>query len=340
MLFKANHSPIGVALGAAAVRAVQLRRAAHGWAVLDTVELARLNPDAPFDAAEAQRLAAVLRRRAFVGTEVVVSLPNAELIRGLVEVPSQDGGDPFMAAARDVERTHNLQPGGYELAAWLPPASGTRRHAAVCVTGCTHESAEALLDAFDAADLDVAALDSRACALSRVVDTAEDAGTHLTAVLDVEHDSAELVLLHRGAVAYQRPLIDAGLNQIHQRLAEHGLGRAAAEHCLKQVGLADAGGTEKPRVREALSAYTQSLVNETRPALDYAARVYSDLPIERFVLAGAGADVPVLGYELRQQLRLEPAEAQPADIDTNGQPVHAVALGLALHPQEVSWAAA
>ncbi|MEL7087820.1 MAG: hypothetical protein AAGL98_05160 [Planctomycetota bacterium] len=338
MWFTPRHTPIGIEISTTSLRAVQLRRAGAAWAVHDQVTLPRTESAASFTSEQARRLVGVLRRRGFAGRRVVVSLPNRDVIRGLFEVEGKDAGDPFLAVARDIERTHHLEPGGYELAAWLPPASGLQRKSAVCVTGCTHDTARRVVGAFAAVGYDAAAIDGRATALGRVV---ESPGDRLTVALDIEHESAELVLLNDGSVVYQRPLMDAGLDQTHRRLADKGLSPEAAEHGLRTLGLADAQNPQGQMVRDVLLAYVQNLVQEARPALDYAARMYVDYPVGRLAVVGPGAKVPLLDYELRQQLGYDAAPLECAVALTSAvEPDFAVPLGLALHPQEVSWAVA
>lgn len=334
-------SPIGVELTPGRIRAAQLRRTSSGWQLLDRFELSRPTEGPVCSADDALRLASTLRRRRFVGSDVVLSLPNRELIRGLLEVTHEKGGDPLRAAAKDVERTHRLEPGNYELAAWLPPASGNRRQTAVCVSGVAHAVSLPLLEAFDAAGLYVAAIDSRACALTRAIDTETRDGRHLTAVLDIEHPAGELMLLHQGSVVYQRPLIDAGLDQALRRLQEFGLEPDAAALALREYGMSDLETPVGKKVRDTLSHFVSGLIQEARPAIDYAARVYSDLPIRRFALVGEAAAVPLLGFEICQQLRLDAATTQPNQIvNVDPAPAYAVALGLTLHPEEATWAAA
>lgn len=337
-LLKPKHTPIGIEISAHALRAVQLQRRGSAWSILDQVTTTRADPTVTFGVREAQQLADVLHRRSFVGRRAVVSLPNGDMIRGLFEAEDKNANDPFLTIAQDIERTHNLEPGSYELAAWLPPASGARRKAAVCVAGCTHATAQNLITAFEAINYEVAAIDSRACALGRLVDSP---AKRVTAVLDIEHDSAELVLINAGSVVYQRPLIDAGLGQIHRRLLDQGLGGEAADHCLKTIGLGAIQNRQGQLIRDALLGFVQHVAQEARPALDYAARVYSEMPIGQFTLVGSAAQVPLLEYELRQQLGFDAAALEcPVYLDAEIDPCFAVGLGLALHPQEVAWTAA
>ncbi|MEO1237322.1 MAG: hypothetical protein AAFX76_11095, partial [Planctomycetota bacterium] len=98
MLFprKPALSPIGVELSARSLRAVQLESRVGGWRVRDAVSLNRPVGDAALGIEEASRLAGVLRRRAFVGDRLVVSLPNRDVVRGLIEVAAS-AADPILA---------------------------------------------------------------------------------------------------------------------------------------------------------------------------------------------------------------------------------------------------
>ncbi|MEM9417877.1 MAG: pilus assembly protein PilM [Planctomycetota bacterium] len=340
MIGRPTTTPIGLDLGDTTLRAMQLQRRNGRWEVREAIEMSRLRPGKQFDEDEAHRLAAVLSRRSFTGQSLVVSLPNGELIRGLVEVNGKTEDGPMFEAALEIERTHVLEPGTYELAAWLPPAGSHRRQTAVCVNGCKHDTSTALLDAFEAAGLTVLALDSRACAIGRVLEPADRDQSQLTAVLDIEIDSTELTLIHDGNVVYQRALLDAGLNQAEKRLTEHGLSQESARHSLTTYGLIHVEHDYAEPVRKALIGFIRSLVQEAEPAIDYAARIYTDLPIERLAVVGSGAAVPALSYELQQQLRLATL-AKPIEVVSLHQTASfAVALGMALHPEEVKWAAA
>ncbi len=338
---RTRFSPIGVELSAGFIRAVQLRRVAQGWALHDRVDLPRADPGQPFTASDARRLAATLGRRRFAPRPLVLSLPHRDTISGLLEVTHDKTSDPLRAAAQDVERTHQLPPGGYELAAWLPPVTGQRRQTAVCVTGCTHAASQNLLKHFDAAGLHVNALDSRAFALSRVIDIEAGPTRCLTAVIDTEHDSAQLILLLAGSVIYQRPLIDAGFRDALRPLVDRGLAPDTAAYGLRELGLTDRDSTYGLKICTALTAYAAALVREAHPALDYASRLFTDLPIQRFALVGDSGDIPLLGYEVCQQLRLDAAVIQPPALTHHAPDATlAVALGLTLHPEEAAWAAA
>ncbi len=374
--FTSRRSAIGVAVSPRCIEAVQLElrggRRGGRPAVRDAVALARRSPGEGFDAAEAARLAGVLRRRRFMGNDVVLALPNARLVRGLIEVPG-NSVDPVAAAAREAERTHGLAPGGYELAAWRPElpraaagGGGGGRQAVVCVSGARHADAAPWLEAFGAAGLSVNALDTRACAVSRVLpgggvgergEGGEGPRATITAVLDMDHAAAELVLLQGGSVVYQRPLLDSGLVRLYAALGEAGVDERAAGVLLGATGYAGdggAGGSGGERggaaalhgegmrgVRGVMEGYVRGVVAEVEPALGYAARVYPDWPVERLVVVGEAARVRGLEGALREAMGL-PGPVLLASDDAGGADSRrlAVAFGMALYPRGAACAAA
>ena len=335
-----RRSPIGVAVSSSCIEAVQLERRGGKAALRDAVALTRLDPGGACSPREALRLAAVLRRRRFVGTDVVLALPDDRLVRGLVEVP-HNAGDPIAAAARETERTHGLAAGSYELAAWRPELPRPGRQAAVCISGVRHADTLPWLEAFEAAGLSVNAMDTRACAISRVLPAGGAQDPSITMVLDVNDDAAELILLQRGDVVYQRSLPDAGLKTLIEALAEAGLEGDAAREALGRAGSEGEPGRGGARVGGALDRYTQALVREVEPALEYARRVYPDWPIERLAVVGEAGGVGGIEAALREALAMPGPVLLTSDESGVAEPRRlAVAYGMALYPRGAACAAA
>ena len=67
------------------------------------------------------------------------------------------------------------------------------------------------------------------------------------------------MLLHDGVVVYERPLLDAGLEHPRRGLAELGLEARAADHCLRSIGLAEAGAAAAPLPAAKPAAAVRSL---------------------------------------------------------------------------------
>ncbi len=326
-----NHklSPIGVSLEADALRAVQYQHRGSGWALCDAVTVPREEASAPLAAEDVTLLAEVLKRRRFKGDRVAAALPNAELIRGLVEVKPDDH-EALLNAALEIERGNGLEPGTYELAAWEPDMPAESRQAAVVVNGCRHDDAERWLLWFNRAGLRLEALDSRSSAAARCVDTDRaSAGDHLTAVLDIGRTESELILVRRGVVVYQRSLIDAGLGAAHAFLADQGLDHHLAAFVLHQGD--DATHRHRATRDTAIARLARAVAQEADPALDYAARLYAPQVIERLAVIGEGASIDGLEEAVAQELSLATASTRRPDAGGETQDrAYTVATGLAL----------
>src|SRR5437667_135061 len=90
-----------------------------------------------------------------------------------------------------------------------------RRRVGRMGAACPHESAEELLAPVEGAGFEVVALDHPGWALARCL---PNAGAR--AVLDLGWTGAVLVLVHEGAVRYERAIEGGALGALHARLAE------------------------------------------------------------------------------------------------------------------------
>ncbi len=327
-------SPVAVTFSGGTLRAVQLERRRLGWAVREALAL-RPEPDVDGDAGDraVRRLAEVWARRRFVGTDVVFALPNADLIRSLLEVDA-DKDDPLLAAAVETERVHGLSPGTYELTAWRPEQASGGRRSAVMVVGAAHDATRRWAERFSDVGLTATHVECRASAAASLLglDGSDERGQ---VVLDIGHGSTELAVVRDGTVIYQRALPGLGIASPVAALADDGLDAELARHAIETAGLiGDAGANGlpyAPQVRRVLAAFVKDLVREAEPALDYAARLYAPQLIDTLTVLADGAAVPGLEGELAQRLSLEPLPVRCAQVQgLPGQAGYAVALGLCL----------
>jgi len=355
---------IGLDLGARHARVAQLERAPRGtggWRARALAVLPR--PAGAAEAAptadEARSLRGALERQGFVGRQVVLAVPHRGLRAGIIELPPVPTVAARDAVARaELARMHKCDPAGFEMAYWeLPAPPRASRLGTFMAVACPHAEADALIAPFDAAGLDVVALDVRACAAARALGAAVPAGARAAAALDLGHSAARLLVFTRGAVVYDRVMGDAALGALHKGLCKQfALDPEVCDYLLGEVdvsgdGSAPAGadpgaghGAEAVAAVHAdaartVAAHLAPLARELATSLAYVARQYPELLVDRLLLTGAGAGIRGLDALLGRGLGLavqcvtvgELVVVPPALVAHAGAVNFATAVGLTLH---------
>jgi Tfp pilus assembly PilM family ATPase len=209
-----RRSPIGIDVGARAVKAVQLRAVAgHRWAVAAWACIPRALADnavngapqaasvtAPLSAAEVRRLHDVLDRQGFRGRDVVLAVPSSRLMSASLDLPPRSSGAPVDSIARaEFARAHKLplDPPNFEFEHWeLPAPARAGRTAQALAVGCTHADADAVIQPFEDDGLDVLAFDAEAWALARACAPLAAPPGRITALLDLGWNGCRLVVVH------------------------------------------------------------------------------------------------------------------------------------------------
>ena len=96
-------SPIGLDVGSRQIHAVQLSRDTDGaWSLRASAGFPRSagQEGKPLTAAEAARIADVLFRRNFSGSEIVLAVPDDKLLTTNLELPPRNGEIPLDEIAR------------------------------------------------------------------------------------------------------------------------------------------------------------------------------------------------------------------------------------------------
>jgi Tfp pilus assembly PilM family ATPase len=231
----------------------------------------------------------------------------------------------------------------------LPAPHRSNKATHLMAVGLPHARADALLDAFESARLQVDAVDVAPCALARACAPAVG-NDGITAILDLGWTSGVLSLLHQGAVIYGRVLADAGVAHLHTALARRlGLDDEVIEYLLAEVGFgrdASAGGGEFQELQELqelqeprqepqtggdgeaeaddfetpddalalLAAHADGVARELQVSFSYATHQYPDAPITKVLLVGGGAAVPGFAARLSDALGVEAAPVTPTDL--------------------------
>lgn len=346
-----TRSAIGLDIGHATIKAVQLEHLGERPRLVAAAVVERLEPGQPLSIKETKRLREVLIRRGFIGRRVVIAAPPDAARCNLLSLPPRDSGAPVIDIARaEMSRAHRVSPEALEVALWdVPPPVRATDGVPTMVAACLHEPAEQILDALEAANFEVIAVDLACWAIARAMgDLLNSPG--IVAALDLGYRLATLVLLHQGTVIYERPLGGMGLEPLIETTRRQAqLDPQLVDYLLFNAGFNGASAELAEhhhlvdRVRAPLEVHFDQIAQELRLSLGYAANEYPAATSDYLLLTGAGAAIPGLNKYLAETLQVEVDVLLPAAVcahtgaqtrDAN-EPALAIATGLALHEQEV-----
>ena len=288
MIRSRGHSPIGLHYDQRSFRVVQLSRRHGRWALAAAARVQRTGRGQCPDIGELKSLQTVLNRQGFVGSRVVLAVPTSQMLMGVVEVPPRSSGAPIGEIARsELARIHGCNPVSIESTCWeLPRVLGGQTATQALTLGCPHAVADPLLDAFDEAGLDIAALDSEVSAAIRICGR-RFAGDGLAGIIDFGWNDTQLSLLLGGQILYHRTIVDAGIGPIATQLAETlGVDDTIVDRLVTASTADGAGGNVHDAVRDALEAHWRLIVEETAAPLSYVAHQYVDADVQELFLTG------------------------------------------------------
>lgn len=336
LLGTSSHSPIGVDIGTASIKAAQLHRGAGGWELRRAVNLSRAPESKHFTATEATLLADVLERQGFRGKEVVLAAPGAALMVDVLDLPPRDSGAPIdQLAAEEVARSHKLEPNTFCISVWdLPVGQRGSAGASAMSVALRHTDAETLLNPLEETGLTVTAIDSPAAALARVSRVGTPASAGIRAILDIGFSAATLMLAAGEGVIYQRRMTDAGLSAlVASLLSEMHIGGEDSLHVLRELGVAETitHGPAASRVRGMVLRHLESLTGEIEAGLQYAKHRHPGIPFEELLLAGGGAAIRGADALLASRLEVTARPLHALGEHSTVDAIFAQAIGLALY---------
>lgn len=342
-------SPIGIDLGSRAIKAVQMRfGGGREPMVIASAALLRKDSEAPIAIEDITRLAQVLSRRGFRGSDVVLAAPANRLESDMLELPARASGAPVdELASAEIARSAKLDAGAYEAACWDVPVarSGAGAGTSVLAVALRHEDAEALIAPFDLAGLKVRAIEPASCALARALEysakkSGDGAGANersIVALLDLGWHAGTVNLISDGQVLYQRALFECGVGPLYRQLAEkHGLDEEAADVVLCDTSAPEAAGAV---VSSLIQAFVAQVAEEVSASLAFARHRYSGRKVNQAVLVGGGSKIRGLAGAMAGAIEL-PVEVLGAPDGAgagagDGEWAQlALAVGLALHREE------
>lgn len=347
-----SRGPIGLDVGERWVKAVQLSRDAKprmlAAAALprDAAPPGDVQPLHPLSNEEVRRLKTVLARRGFGYGSIIAAAPGACVFTSVLDLPPRSSGAPLEQIARtELAHVHRREPATMEVAFWeLPKPARTGEGVPAMAVGCSHDDALRLIEPLERRRLNVSVLDTQGWALARACGPMMEEDGGMVAAVDLGWIAATLVLLHQGAVVYERQLGSLGIRTLSEALRkEHGYTPEVIDFVLRDAGFGDGGGAREARAvakaRGTLEGHFDTLKQELRLAVSYAQHQYPQAAVTRIVLTGGGAGIPSLDSHVAASLdvpvqRLTPGvivDCPPSLAREADDASLAVAVGLALY---------
>jgi Tfp pilus assembly PilM family ATPase len=311
--FKSRFSPIGIDVGAASIKAMQVSHLPGGkFRIEAAATIPHASADGKMDAAAVARLTDVLARQGFRGHRVVLAASSSKLTVEVLDLPPRASGAPIDQLARvELVRLAKLESDPFESASWdLPaPARGGSGTALMAVAAKVADT-EPLYRMFESRGLYVESIDVPACAVARAAHWRIDPAA-MTAVLDLGHSRAGLYMLHAGTVVFQRGLSNSGVHPLKADLAKRlQVDAEVAEHLLNETAIAETAENPRPidAVKTVVARYADSLASELNSTLSYVGHRYPQSNLETMLLIGGGSRLgglqPLLGEQLG--MKVEP----------------------------------
>lgn len=224
-------SVIGVDISTPMVRAVQLVREGHAaprrfaTAAFPILRRPNARPEDEFD-----RLAGALLRRAFVGSEIALCLPDDRLLTAVLQLPPASSGAPLpQLAAAELSRLFKREPGSLETTIWdLPAAARQLNGSCQCLTlSAGHDHTEPLIEAAASAGLTVRSIEPRPAVLARAAQLLVNRGaTHATntsratVIVNIGHTTGQITVARGARLLHQTPMDGCGTISVSLPVAE------------------------------------------------------------------------------------------------------------------------
>lgn len=343
-------SPVGIDFGQRLIKAVQCKRVRGGWRLARAIAIPRAERTAIPSAAECARLAGVLYRRGFEGSDVVVAAPHGALLSSVMDLPPRSSGAPVDTIARmELARSHKRDASALEVAWWdlpepaRPGGSRASDGMAAMAVGMTHEHSAAILDGMSAAGLQVLAIEPLPMSLARAA-LPLCGGGGLSAIIDVGWTATTLSLIHGSTLIYTRGVEEAGLRKLYERAMPR---MAVDEQRLDRLlAGTDEESTERRGIERELQAqleqHSSILSRELMASLTYAGHRYPGVARGTLLLCGGGAELAGLAHRVSTTIGAPAAVVSPAMLALESEPAFVNrgwstlcgAMGLCSHPCE------
>lgn len=304
-------SPIGIDIGHRFIKAVQLKQQGGSQTVYAHALLERSTDATSFGVDEALRLTEVLLRRGFAGSRIVLAAPTDKLACEMLDLPPRKSGAPIEQIARaEISRAATFGESAFEMGMWdLPTPPRANAGTSVMTIALREDDAEAELAPFDAARLDVLAIEAPIMALARACHVATGSPEQSLIVLEIGCANSSLVLLSGGLALYQRRFPEMGLGSLCREISgKFELTNEATEFLICEQGDAQSPlpqqGDRWQWIRDQIKRFAERMAEEVHTSLTYVAQRYPDLKSQKLLISGGGANVVGLCDALRSHTAL------------------------------------
>ncbi len=367
-MFRKNRSPIGLEIGEAFLRMVQLEKFGGGWKIAHQVRVER-----SFDEEEKEEgglipagvLREALKKGGFSGKDVVSSMPQEllDILPLKLSLVKEESLEDAVVREAKSFLSYDLNQAVLDYLVVREESFGTerRRNLKVLLIAAKRADVEAHLSLLKQCGLRPVAIEIPACALARIFRMADEPAGRNSLIVNLKEQSTSLTVLCNGRVLLDRN-IAWGSDMLQSRLSDQlQLDPRKAMDLLKRTGVAACrlDGKDDGEVRGCESDHSAETVCEIiTPELEilaeemekvflyFSAEMRGD-QIDNLCLTGLSGSIRALDLYLQQRIGLPAAvmdlgvviglgnEAEEAEKAKGGEGF-GVALGLALRGFDVA----
>lgn len=302
--------PIGIEIGATAVRAVQLRAGVQGLHLHACAsEPAGLN-GTDRKAEMTRAFSRIIKSSAFVGRECVVSLSPDRVLTKSIRMPQMPDEDLKQAVQYEAQDRFGLSPeeGMIEFFRAGEVRRGNEMRDEVLLFALPNDVLHETIEAIEAARLSVRAIDLQPCAILRAVENQEKIGENpVRTVVDFGDTMTQIMIQHEDRLAFYK-CVDIGGQMLDTALAEK-LGTSPAEAAKLRIpfmnrlpGSSVEDGSLEQAVSDAIRPLMDDLLRELDMCLRYYVVTFRGSRPENAILTGSQANAVRLQQALSQSL--------------------------------------
>lgn len=309
-------SYVGVDLGTAAIKVVQIDRTPTGWKVSRAIQ-AKTPEDSIKDGVVSDSVAVadtvrhLVRSAKFTATNAVVGVAGPSVIVRTVHVPQMSEAMLRKSIRYEAGRyvPSNVDDSFIEFEIIGPAAEGQMN---VLVVAAPRDLVRSRVQAVEEAGLEVDLVDVEAFAMYRAIVESDEARGYqdeTVALLDIGSGATQVSVVNHGVFAMTRTIPQAGRMLTEALKNQFKLSDEDAESGKAQLNLEDlltgTGPVENPPLR-VLQPHVDELVREVRRSLNYYQSQHSDSgpagQVGRIIVAGGAAALPGLAAYMTSRL--------------------------------------